>query len=243
MELENKVAVVTGSAVRIGRQLALALAQHGVRLVVHYLSSTDPAEEVVAEIKQLGGDAIAIRVDLRDRDNLHGLLDQATEHFGTVDILINNAAVFIPGDALNTTMANWEEHFDTNLKAPFFLSQAFARQLGGQRHGHIVNIADWRATRPRADYVAYTLTKSGLITMTQNLALALAPNIQVNAIAPGAILPPPGKDESYLDRLAQQIPVRRHGSPSDVAAAMLFLLQSDFITGELIFVTGGEHLS
>ena len=114
--------------------------------------------------------------------------------------------------------------------------------MGRERPAHIVNIADWRAARPSAHHLAYTLTKAALITMTQSLALALAPNIQVNAIAPGAILPPPGQGQAYLDQLAQKIPARRTGSPADIAKALLFLLESDFVTGDVIPVTGGEHL-
>jgi NAD(P)-dependent dehydrogenase (short-subunit alcohol dehydrogenase family) len=114
--------------------------------------------------------------------------------------------------------------------------------VGQDRPAHIVNIADWRGVRPGVGHVAYTITKAGLIAMTKSLALALAPNIQVNAIAPGIILPPPGKDQSYIDQKAAQIPARRVGSPGEVAKAMIFLLQSDFVTGELVYVTGGEHL-
>jgi pteridine reductase len=170
------------------------------------------------------------------------MIARAVDRFGQLDILVNSAAVFERGDVFNTTEESWERHFAINLKSPFFLSQAFAAHVGRERPGAIVNIADWRATRPGTDYVAYTLTKAALVTMTQSLALGLAPNIRVNAIAPGAILPPPDRDEAYLQKLAQAIPARRVGSPAEVGKALLFLLESDFVTGELIFVTGGEHL-
>ncbi|MCK4451035.1 MAG: SDR family oxidoreductase, partial [Anaerolineae bacterium] len=147
-----------------------------------------------------------------------------------------------PGNWDDTTEANWDRHFAINLKSPFFLSQAFAAHVGRERPGHIVNIADWRGVRPGTDHVPYTLTKAALIAMTKSLALALAPNIQVNAIAPGMILPPPGEDRSYLERKAGQIPARRVGSPEEIAKTLIFLLRSDFVTGDLIFVTGGEHL-
>ena len=190
----------------------------------------------------MGGEAIAIQADLRDIAGSKSLIPRAAEHFCQLDILVNSAAIFKPGDLADTTEAIWDEHMAINLKAPFFLSQAFAAHVGRERPAHIVNIADWRATRPSAHYLAYTLTKAALIAMTQSLALALAPNIQVNAIAPGAILPPPGQDQAYLDQLAQKIPARRTGSPDDVAKALLFLLDSDFVTGDVIPVTGGEHL-
>jgi pteridine reductase len=242
MELDGKVAVVTGGAVRVGKALALALAGRGVRVGIHYNSSASPAQKTVAQIKALGSDALAIQADLRQTSQASAIITRAADHFGQVDILVNNAAIFEPSDLAETTEASWDNHFAINLKAPFFLSQAFAAHVGRERRGHIVNIADWRATRPGSHYLAYTLTKAAIITMTQSLALALAPNIQANAIAPGAILPPPGQDQVYLDQLAHGIPARRAGSPDEVAKALLYLLDSDFVTGELIFVTGGEHL-
>ncbi len=242
MELKNKVAIVTGGAVRVGRALALALAQQGVRVALHYGSSAEQAEEVVSEIQMLGGEAIALQADLSQMDQLPALVKRVTAHFGPVDILVNNAAIFEPGDVFQTTERDWDRHFAINLKAPFFLSQAFATQIGPERSGHIVNISDWRATRPAATYIAYTLTKAALNTMTQSLALALAPNIQVNALALGAILPPPGQGPDYLAMRAQSIPAKHAGKPADVADALMFLLRSDFVTGDVIFVTGGQHL-
>jgi len=242
MKLDGKVAVVTGSAVRLGKALALALAGHGVRLVIHHGSSADAARETVAQIKALGSDAVAVQADLGQAPLAATLIERAVTHLGRVDVLVNSAAIFEPGSLADTTEANLDRHLAINLKAPFFLSQAFAAHVGRERRGHIVNIVDWRAMRPAADHLAYTLTKAGLITLTQSLALALGPNIQVNAIAPGAILPPPGQDQDYMDRLAQTIPLRRPGSPDEVAKALLFLLDSDFVTGEVILVTGGQHL-
>lgn len=242
MELQGKVAVVTGGAVRLGRALALALAAEGVRVAVHYGHSAGPAEQVVAEIAALGSEAVALQADLGQSGAAHSLIERAVAHFGRVDILVNNAAIFEPGNWDDTTEENWDQHFAVNLKAPFFLGQAFAAQVGRERSGHIVNIADWRGARPGTDHIAYTLTKAGLIAMTQSLALALAPNIQVNAIAPGLILPPPGRDQAFLERKAAQIPAQRIGSPQDIAQALLYLVHSDFVTGELLHVTGGEHL-
>ena len=242
MELDGKVAVVTGGAVRLGKALALALAGHGVRVAIHHSSSVSAAQETVAQIKALGSDAVAIQADLSQAALTAVIIERAVTHLGRVDILVNSAAIFEPGSLADTTEANWDRHLAINLKAPFFLSQAFAAHVGRERRGHIVNIVDWRAMRPAADHLAYTLTKAGLITLTQSLALALGPNIQVNAIAPGAILPPPGQDQDYMDRLAQTIPLRRPGSPDEVAKALLFLLDSDFVTGEVILVTGGQHL-
>jgi pteridine reductase len=242
MEMDGKVAIVTGGAVRLGKALALALAQQGVRLAIHYGSSAGPAETVVSEIKAMGSDATAIQADLSVPGEAGFIVGRAAAHFGRVDILVNSAAIFEPGNWDDTTEANWDRHFAINLKSPFFLSQAFAAQVGRERAGHIVNIADWRGVRPGTDHVAYTLTKAAVIAMTKSMALALAPNIQVNAIAPGLILPPPSQDQSYLERKADQIPVQRVGSPKEITDTLIYLLRSDFVTGDLIFVTGGEHL-
>jgi pteridine reductase len=242
MEIDGKVAIVTGGAVRLGKALALALAEHGARVVVHYGSSAGPAQATVRQIQALGSDALAIQADLSQPGQTPSIVERAATHFGQVDILVNSAAIFEPGTWDDTTEANWDRHFAINLKSPFFLSQAFAVHVGRGRAGHIVNIADWRGVRPGTGHVAYTLTKAALIAMTKSLAQALAPNIQVNAIAPGMILPPPGQDQAYLERWAHQIPAQRVGSPEEVARALIFLLRSDFVTGELIFVTGGQHL-
>ena len=242
MELDGKVAIVTGGAVRLGKALALALAEQGTRVVVHYGSSAGPAQETVRQVQALGSEALAVQADLSNPAEAPPIVERAEARFGQADILVNSAGIFEPGNWDDTTEANWDRHFAINLKSPFFLSQAFARHVGPERAGHIVNIADWRGARPGTDYVAYTLTKAALIAMTKSLALALAPNIQVNAVAPGMILPPPGRDETYLERMASKIPAQRIGSPAEIAKTLIFLLRSDFVTGELIFVTGGEHL-
>lgn len=248
MQLDGRVALVTGGAVRLGKALALALAEEGVRLAVHYHSSAAPAEATVGEIRALGSDAVALRADLSRPDQVPSLIEQAAEQWGRLDILVNSAAIFEPADLAHTSAESWDRHFAINLRAPFFLSQAFAAHVGKERpapdggRAHIVNIADWRGLRPDTSYLAYSLTKAGVLAMTQGLALALAPDIQVNAIAPGAILPPPGKGQAYLDGLAAEIPVQRVGSPAEIAGALLFLLKSDFVTGETLFVTGGQHL-
>jgi pteridine reductase len=242
MNLVNKVALVTGAGVRIGRAIALGLAREGAHVVVHYNSSAGPAQQVVQEIEALGGEAEAIQADLRDVGRLAALVEAGVARWGQVDILVNSAAIFERGTLLATDEANWARHFDINIKAPFFLCQAFARCLQPEQRGHIINIADWRAERPGTQYMAYTLTKSALVALTRSLALALGPNVQVNAIAPGAILPPPDDADRYFERLAERLPLKRTGSPEEIVATVLYLLHSDFVTGELLHVTGGEHL-
>lgn len=241
MELSEAVVIVTGGAVRLGRAMAMGVAGAGARVVVHYGHSAEAARHTVAEIETLGGEAVAIQADLLDAGAARSIIEQAVERYGRVDALVNSASIYEPAGVDDTTEELWDRHFAINLKAPFFLCRAFAAQLG-ERHGHVVNIADWRGTRPTASRVAYTLTKAGLIAMTQSLAQALAPNVQVNAIAPGVILPPPGKGEEYVRRLLPSIPLRRSGSPADVVEALLYLLRSGYVTGEVLYVTGGQHL-
>ena len=242
MELEGKVALITGAAVRIGRAIALSLAGRGVRIVVHYNGSVSEAKETAERVIGLGAQAVTAQANLRDSGSPRRLLAQGVAAFGQVDILINSAAIFRRGTLADTTESNWDDHLAINLKAPFFLSQAYVRHLQEGQQGHIINIVDWRVIRPGTAYMAYTLAKAGLLTMTKSLALALGPQVQVNAIAPGAIIPPPGDESGYFERLAERIPARRTGAPEDIARAVSFLLDSDFVTGETIFVTGGEHL-
>ena len=196
----------------------------------------------VADIQDIGESAAAFSTDLRDLSQLDELVEQILKRFGRLDLLVNSAATFAPTGFADTTELIWDLQFAVNLKAPFFLSRAFARHVGADRSGQIVNIADWRAVRPDPDSLAYSLTKAGIVAMTKGLALALAPNIRVNAIAPGAILPPRDRGEAYLEELGKQTPLKRHGSPEEVVKAMLYLVSAEFVTGQIIFVDGGEHL-
>lgn len=243
MDLAGKTAVVTGGAVRLGRAAVLALAQEGVNVCLHYGHSAEPAEETLDLVRSTGAAGFAVQADFRDPcPAARTVIDASLDAFGRVDILVNNAAIFETARLRETTEDIWDRHFAINLKAPFFLARAFAEARQPGERGHIVNIADWRGERPDLEHLAYSLTKSGLITLTRALAVELAPGVQVNAVAPGAILPPPGEDESYMQRIAEEIPLRRTGSPEAITEALLWLLRSDFVTGEVVHVTGGEQL-
>jgi pteridine reductase len=242
VDLWGKTAIVTGSAVRLGKAIALGLSEAGARLVIHYGSSAKAAHEVVDQIERLGRSAVAIQADLSQVTQARHLLDRALTVYGQVDVLVNSASIFEPGSWDSTTESSWDRHFAINLKSPFFLAQAFAGQVKPGQRGHVVNIADWRALHPGTDHVAYTLTKAALVTMTEILAQGLAPNIQVNAIAPGMILPPPGQGLEFFEQHASEIPAQRPGSPAEIVKTLLYLLDTDFVTGELVYVTGGEHL-
>ena len=240
--LEGKVALVTGGAVRIGRALCLALAEQGASVAVHYGSSTEAALETVTAIRGMGGRAESFRADLRNIPATLDMIRQAMEQFGGLDILVNSAAVFHGVELGETTEAIWDEQFAVNLRAPFFLAQAFAALVGGERSGQIINIADWRGASPDPVCPAYSITKSGILSMTEALAIYLAPNIRVNAIAPGAVLPPPGADLNYLNEAAGKSPLGKVCALEQLADALLYIVTAESVTGQVIFVDGGRHL-
>lgn len=248
MQLEGTTAIVTGGAVRLGRALALALADRGANIVLHYGHSEEAAQQTAREIAERGVQVLTVQADFVDSETAaRNVIETAYSQFESVGLLINSAAIFEAARLAETTNDIWERHQSINLKTPFFLAKEFAArfQKSGVNHGQILNILDWRATHPRGGtaHLAYTIAKSGLAALTEALAVELGPAIQVNGIAPGAILPPPGEDESIFQKRAEHNPLKRVGSPRDIVAAALYLLESDFITGEILHINGGEHLT
>lgn len=242
MELAGKVAIVTGAAVRVGRSIALKLAEHGVRTALHFGRSESAASETAAEVRAFGVDTCTIQADLlQPLVAAKTIVGQTIAHFGQVDILINSAAIFETGSLNSTTEDQFDRHFNVNMKAPLFLSQQFAQALSPDQRGHIVNIADWRGTNPRPGHLAYTLTKHSLLAMSTVLALELAPKIQVNSVCPGAILAPVGAPAEAMNEVINEIPLARMGTPNEISQAVLFLLQSDFATGTVLHVDGGQR--
>lgn len=241
VQLRGKVALVTGGARRLGRAFVLALADAGANVIIHYGHAAQEAEKTATEVRSRGAQTVTLQADLTDPVAASQLVYKASALLAPPDILVNSAAIFEPGTLQETDLRNWEAHMAVNLRAPFLLIQAFARVLG-ERTGKVVNVTDWRAVYPGQKYLAYTVSKAGLITLTQMAARELAPRVQVNALALGAILPPPGKDEAYLDRLVRRWPARRPARLEEVTDALLFLLRNDYITGETLFVDGGAHL-
>lgn len=243
MELAGRTAVVTGGAVRLGKAMALRLAKAGMQIVVHYGHSADEAKQTCEEIRQLGTQAVSVQADLMDPETAAETVFQtAHDEFGGADVLINSAAIFEPGRLADTSGDLFDRHLQINLKSPFFLAKQLAAGLGDRMEAAIVNIADWRATHPDPNYLAYTLTKSALVSLTEGLAKDLAPKVRVNAIAPGAILPPPGESEAEFEQRGENNLLGHTGSAADIAEAALYLLEADFITGHLLYVNGGEHL-
>ncbi|MEM7392368.1 MAG: SDR family NAD(P)-dependent oxidoreductase [Verrucomicrobiota bacterium] len=239
MDLKNKKAIVTGGAIRVGRAITLALAEAGCDVFMHYGRSEAAALETRREAEAHGVSVRIHSADLSDPEAIPPLMEAA----GSADILVNSAALYLDGDLASTDLKNWEIQFGVNLRAPFLLSQAFAAQIPDSGSGKIINILDARMFKPGDDHFAYRLTKSALAAMTENLAHDLAPRITVNGVALGAILPPPDKDQSYLDNLAQtRIPLKKAGNPKAVTDNVLHLLRHDFLTGVIIRTDGGEFL-
>jgi pteridine reductase len=243
MELQGRVALVTGGGVRLGRAIALELAAAGAAVAVHYHSSAADAASVAEEIRAAGGQAAAFALDLARTEALPRLVEQVLTAFGRLDALVNNAGIFPHTPFADATEADWERVMGINLKAPFFLSQATARPMLAQGGGKIVHLADISAERPWSGYLPYCISKAGIVALTRGLARALAPTIQVNAVAPGTVLFPEEMPEEERERLLQQVPLRREGNPTDVARTVRFLLEgSDYITGAVIPVDGGRSV-
>ncbi|HJQ21186.1 MAG TPA: SDR family oxidoreductase [Gemmatimonadaceae bacterium] len=241
MELAGKVALVTGGGRRVGRVLALALADAGAVVAVHYHSSDDGAKDVASSIVRNGGSAEIFGADLTRTDATGTLIDDVVKRFGALDVLVNSAAVMIRTPFGEITSHAWDDIFALNLRAPFFLSQAAAPHLKRAR-GCIVNIADLAAYETWPGYIPHGLTKGGVVQMTRALARVMAPEVRVNAIAPGTVLKPEDMSQRESTHLVETTPLKRDGSPEDVASAMLFLLRAEYITGETIIVDGGRHV-
>ncbi|MDY6868281.1 MAG: SDR family oxidoreductase [Chloroflexota bacterium] len=243
MDLKGKTALVTGGGIRLGRAVALALAEEGANLVIHYNSSQEPAEETAQEAREMGVDAITAEANFDDPNVVQDLFPQALNHFASVDILINNAAIYLRGKGLETDLETWEKEFRINLQAPFILIQDFARQLPQDHNGRILNIADAQVIQHRPDHFAYRLTKSALVEMTRQFAIELAPRITVNAFAPGIMMPVSGKSEADLQAYTEKhVPLKRSGSPEIAAQNAMHLIKSDFTTGAILRVDGGQYL-
>lgn len=239
MDLHAKTALVTGGAKRVGKAIVLGLAEAGCNLVLHYNSSADEAEETAAEARSLGAEVVLVGADL-EVDAARAVA--GASDLAPVEILINSAAVFPTDTIADLAPDRFDHTLAVNLRAPVLLTAAFARALPPDRQGAVVNVTDWRTRRPYPDHFSYTVSKGGIDAFTLAAAEALAPRIRVNAVALGAILPPPGKDSAYLKELAQEIPVEHVGGTAPVVAAVLFLLRTDFMTGETVRVDGGAHL-
>ncbi len=239
-DLEGKIALVTGAGKRIGRAIAIALAEEGVHIVAHDRRALETETiKVCEEVVGCGAKSWKIIADLEKPEEYETLVDRALKTAGSLDIVVNNASLFRQNTLRDVDLSSLMQHVQVNAWAPFVLSREFARLVG---RGKIINLLDTKIAGYDRQHAAYILSKHMLSALTAMCALEFAPDITVNAVAPGLILPPSGKDEAYLDRLARTVPLSRHGGPGDIADAVLYLLKSDFVTGQVIYVDGGRHL-
>lgn len=245
------MALVTGGARRLGRAMVLALAGRGHDVAIHYLGSQAEAEATAAEARALGVDARIFRADLLDEGETQALIPAVTAAMGPLTVLVNNASIFEYDNIATATRDSWDRHLGSNLRAPFILTQAFARQLPPapqtgpepQAHGLIVNLVDQRVLKPTPEFITYSLAKAGLWALTRTSAQALAPRIRVNAIGPGPTLQGARQSAGHFARQRAATILQRGGDADDIARALLYLLDARAVTGQLICVDGGQHLA
>lgn len=241
MDLRGRVALVTGAGRRVGRALAVGLGTQGMQVAVHYHASDRGARETADLVARAGGTATLFSADLTSLDAPEQLARDVVGRLGALDVLVNSSAVMERTPLGEVTATAWDAMMALNLRAPFLLAQAAAPHLS-QRQGAIVNIADLAAFETWPAYIPHGISKAGVVYMTRALARALAPGVRVNAVAPGAVLLPDGWTEDDAARLRESTPLARLGSPQDVVDAMLYLLHSDYVTGETVIVDGGRHV-
>ena len=239
----QRIALVTGAAKRIGRAIAIALANAGYDIGVHYGNSHDDALALVRELEALGVRAHAIQGDLSDVANVPGLISKASAALGPIDVLVNNASVFADDRARSLTIDSWQMHMDTNLLAPVLLAQAFAAQPDIRPGASIINMIDQRVLNPSPPFFSYSMSKAGLWHATRTLAQALAPHIRVNAVGPGPTLRSIHQSEKDFEREARSTLLQKPTSPEEVAAAVIYLLNAPSVTGQMICVDSGQHLN
>ena len=235
----NPVALVTGGAVRVGRAVALALAKSGYDLVVGYHASEGPAAELRAHVRRMGRRVRIVRADLSQEADAARLAASAGETFGRLDLLVNSASTYLSGDLLRAPTEEWDLVMAVNVRAPFLLVRDTADLLREAR-GSVVNVVDLSAVQAWPRYPHHSVSKAALLHLTRNLALALAPAVRANAVAPGHVLPPPGYGEAEIERSRRRVPLGRIGEPEDVAEAVLYLAGAQYVTGEVIVVDGGR---
>lgn len=245
--LQNKVILITGGAKRVGASICRLLHANGANLMIHYRSSVKEARALQAELNLQRPNSVAIiQGDLLNLAILPSLVQESIQHFGRLDVLINNASSYYPTEIGDIKDEQWQDLMGSNLKAPLFLAQAAADELRKQ-HGCIINITDMHVERPKKGYIIYSVAKAGLVTLTKSLAHEFSPNVRVNAVAPGPVMWPednPQFDELYRQRVISQTLLKRIGEPNDIAKAVKFLIQdAPFITGQIIAVDGGRSLN
>ena len=237
----EKTALITGASKRIGKALTQFLAENGWSVIIHYNTSEKPAKDLESELKRKfpNQNFFPVQADLSNLDEVVKLISKVVSDIGKFQLLVNNASVFDPGYIHETSEKLFENQFNVNLRAPFFLIRDFAKYC---KAGNIINFVDTRVTMNKSNFAAYSLSKKGLMDLTKMAALEFAPNIRINAIAPGVTLPPPDEDENYLHKLAEKIPMKKPGGVEPILKSVDYILKNDHLTGQLLFADGGENL-
>jgi len=243
MDLKGRTALVTGGAVRVGRAIALGLADRGAHVAVTYRSSEGPARETVAALQARGVRALAVRCDQRYPAQIRAAVEEIEAQLAPIDVLVNSASIFERTPFAEATLEDWDSHLEVNLRGPWLFAQAVGPGMQARGEGAIVNMVDIAAERPFAGYLPYSVSKAGLVALTKGLARVLAPQVRVNGIAPGAVLWPEDYPDDQKAAYLEKTPLRRAGTPEDAAAAVLFLIEgSDFVTGVILPLDGGRSL-
>jgi NAD(P)-dependent dehydrogenase (short-subunit alcohol dehydrogenase family) len=237
-----RTVLITGAAKRLGRAIALHLAGAGWNVAIHYHGSADEAESAANAVRALGVKAATLKADLSREEETAQLIGRAARELGPLSALVNSASLFENDDWQSASRASWDAHMETNLRAPFLLSQIFAKQVPKGESGNIINIIDQRVLKPTPQFISYSLSKAGLYWLTTTLAQALAPNIRVNAVGPGPTMRNVRQSEEDFARQRKATVLEHGADPKDVAAAIRYLLEAPSVTGQMIAVDGGQHL-
>ena len=242
MNLKGKTALVTGGGVRVGKAITLALAQAGANVVINYSRSAQEAEETAVAARALGVGALPVMADISDPEQVARMVSQADERFGGVDVLVNSASLWAKTSIPTTDVTQWRRIIGIALDGAFYCSNAIAPHMLAKGEGAIINIVDLSAWQPFPNYAAHSVAKAGLLALTRQLAVELAPAVRVNAVAPGPVLPPPEYTPAMIEHTASKTLLGRWGTPADISQAVLFLLQADYVNGDCLIVDGGERL-
>ena len=243
MDLNGKVALVTGGAKRLGRTIVHALAERGCQLVVHYHTSQADAEETLNELHTSGHEAIVLQADITKEADVENMIKQAVERFGRIDVLVNNAAVFYRTPIDTVTFDDWEQIINVNLTGTFLCAHKIGLRMREWGWGHIINMADVAGQRPWADYIPYSVSKACVLAFSQGLAMELAPKVMVNAVVPGPMLFQDDTPTEVQQREIEKTLVKHAGTPEEVAKLVVFVAESDFSTGSVFSVDGGRSLA
>jgi pteridine reductase len=242
MDIRNSVVLITGAAQRVGRAVALDLAAHGAHIAFSYYSESEPWQDTFAQIETSGVRAFAMKADVTHSEDVRALVAETLHHLGQIDVLINNASVWLKRPALEITESEWDAEMDLNAKAPFMMAQAVATHMHARGHGLIIIITDLSAFQTWPGYAHHAASKAALVALTKVLALELAPAVRVNAVAPGTVLLSDDADDAKRQWAIDKSALKRIGSPADVARTMRYLIEEDFATGAVYFVDGGRSL-